>query len=151
MRYQDEHSRILLRAAMILFIVSLLNGFLIHALRLEHLAMAAHTLGLMASAVLLGLGCLWPRLNLSRRLSSIGTMSAVYGFCAGWLTYFMAAAIGAGGMFPLLSGGARGKPAYETVIMVGSMTMAVALFAFAIIVLIGLRTVHGFSEERAEL
>jgi len=130
-------TRLLIAGSAVLFIVSLLNGFAIHSMRIERLGLSAHLLGLMASTLLLALGGIWDRLNLSRRLAMIGAALALYGFIGGWAVYFFAAASGAGAMFPLLSGGVTGSAAVEAVVTVGMLTMAIALFGLGGVVLRG--------------
>jgi hypothetical protein len=137
-----RHGRFVVRAGVILLLISLVNGFLVQALPLERLALSAHLLGLIGSSLLIGLGLLWPKLNQTCRSSRIGAYLAVYGFCGGWLIYFSAAATGAGGMFPMASAGARGNAIVEGLISAGMVTIALALFALCGIVLWGLREGH---------
>jgi len=66
---------------------------------------------------------------LTQWASRIGTFVAVYGFCGGWVVYFISAATGTGGMFPMASGRTRGSPFLEEVTSVGLLTVALALFA----------------------
>jgi hydroxylaminobenzene mutase len=110
--YTEQHSRVLVGSGILLFLASLINGFFIHGAALPRLALSAHLLGLIGSAMLLGLGSFWPRLILSQKISRLGSILASYGFCAGWIVYFSAAVLGAGGMFPML-GGRQGVPVME--------------------------------------
>lgn len=135
--YADEHSRALATAGALLFLASLVNGFVIHIMPLQQLALSAHLVGLIASTFLVGLSGLWPRLHLPQLVSGVGTICAVYGFWAGWVVYFSAALLGAGGMFPL-SGGTSGPPSLESALKVAMATVAVTLFALSGIVLRGL-------------
>src|SRR5215216_2780167 len=127
--YSDKYSRVIVVAGVLLFLASLVNGFLIHLLPLQRLALSAHLLGLIASSLLIGLGSFWPRLHLSQRLSRLGAILVIYGFWAGWIVYFSAAALGAGGMFPILAGGKRASPMIELSITFGMLTVALALFS----------------------
>ncbi|HEX6757032.1 MAG TPA: hypothetical protein VF086_01260 [Propionibacteriaceae bacterium] len=136
--YTEGHSRVLVGSGILLFLASLINGFFIHGAALPRLALSAHVLGLISSAMLLGLGSFWPRLNLSRKISALGSILAIYGFCTGWIVYFSAAVLGAGGMFPML-GGRRGIPVVEQFISIGMLTVVLTLFTFGVIVIIGLR------------
>lgn len=136
--YAEKYSRVIVIAGVLLFLVSLINGFLIHLLPLQRLALSAHFLGLIASSLLIGLGSFWPRLHLSQRLSRLGAIFITYGFWAGWAVYFSAAALGAGGMFPILAGGNRASPMIELSISLGMLTVALALFSSMVIILNGL-------------
>jgi hypothetical protein len=113
----------------LLFAISLLNGFLIHALPLPRLALSAHLVALIGSSFLIGLGASWPRLQYSARASRLAAFLAVYGFCGAWVVYFSSAALAAGGQFTLASGNVRGPWVVESAISVGLMTVAVALIA----------------------
>jgi hypothetical protein len=136
--YADDHSRALATAGALLFVASLVNGFVIHIMPLRRLALSAHLVGLIASTFLVGLSGLWPRLQLPQLVSGVGTICAVYGFWAGWIVYFSAALLGAGGMFPILSGDTSGTPFLESALKIAMATVAVTLFALSGIVLRGL-------------
>jgi hypothetical protein len=131
----NAEMRLLVGSGMILLAISLVNGFLIGVMPLVRLALSAHLVGLMGSAFLIGLGACWPALALKERTSKIGALTAVYGFFGGWLVYFIAAATGTGGMFPIASGDTRGSPFLESVMSGALLTVALALFALCGIVL----------------
>lgn len=131
--------RWLVAAGIVLFVVGLSNGFVIHSSPLPRLSLSAHLVALMGAGFLLALGALWPRLNLSRRLSRAGSVLAVYGFAFGWMIYYAAAELRAGGMFPLMSGTVRAAPALEQAISLALLTVALALIGLCGIVLAGLR------------
>jgi hypothetical protein len=132
-------SRLLARSGVLLLVVSLLNGFLVHASPLPRLSLSAHLVGLMGALFLLALAALWPTLTGTTRASRVGAWLAVYSFAGGWVVYFIAAATGAGGMFPMAAGGARGAPVVEVFVSVGMITVALALVALCIMVLRGTR------------
>lgn len=137
MRAND--ARLLFGAGVVLLAISLINGFLIGSLPLVRLALSAHLVGLIGSAFLIGLSASWPLLALTARASRIGSRSAVYGFCVGWVVYFIGAATGAGGMFPMASGNTRGSLVLEGALSIVLLSVAIALFALCAIVLKGVR------------
>ena len=118
-----------------LLAIGLINGFLIEVMPLARLALSAHLVGLMGSAFLIALGAAWPALALTGRASRWAALAALYGFCGGWMIYFFAAATGAGGMFPLASGGVRGSSLLEAVVGIALLSVAFALLGFCGIVL----------------
>jgi hypothetical protein len=128
-------ARLLLGAGVILLAVSLVNGFLIESMPLVRLALSAHLVGLMGSAFLIGLSASWPALALAQRTSRIAALAAVCGFFGGWLVYFVAAATGTGGMFPIASSNTRGSAVLEGAISSALLSVALALFALCGIVL----------------
>lgn len=134
----NADARLLMTAGVILLAISLVNGFLIVAMPLPRLALSAHLVGLLGSTFLIGLGACWSVLALTRKSSRIAALTAVYAFCGGWLTYFFAAASGTGGVFPIASAAARGRPELEALVSGALLTIAVALFVLCSIVLKGL-------------
>jgi hypothetical protein len=128
----DGHARWILRGGLALFVISLANGLLIEALPLVRLALSAHLVGLLGAAFLVGIGAVWPRLRHSERSAKVSAILALYGFVGGWFLYFSAAVLGAGGLFPIASGAARGSDLAEAVIGFGMATVALALLALCL-------------------
>lgn len=129
-----DAARHLARAGALLFVASLLNGFVIQEIRLPQLALSAHLVGLFGAAFLFALAGLWPRLGFGLRGSRIAVALAIYGFVMGWLVYLTAAVTGSAGLFRMAGGGARGMPLVEAMMSAGLMTVAVALFALSAMV-----------------
>jgi hypothetical protein len=135
---KDADARLLAGAGVILLAASLINGFLIAAMPLQRLGLSAHLMGLMGSIALIGLSAGWSVLGLSRPISRVAAIAAVYGFCGGWFVYFFAAATGTGGMFPIASGQTRGDSLLEAITTGGLLSVAMALFTWCGIALRGL-------------
>jgi hypothetical protein len=138
LQHRDKDTRLLLTAGMVLLAVSLASGFVIHLLVLERLAMSAHLVGLVGSVFLVAVGAIWPRLNLSNRTSALGSRVTIYAFWGSWIVYFLAAATGAGGMFPILAGDVQASPWLEDAISLGFLTVVLALAGSIVIILRGL-------------
>ena len=128
-----DAARHLARAGALLFVASLLNGFVIQAIRLPRLALSAHLVGLFGAAFLFALAGLWPHLGFGQRGSRVGVALAIYGFVAGWLVYLTAAVTGTAGLFPMAGDGARGTPLVEAMMSAALLTVAIALLALAAI------------------
>jgi hypothetical protein len=135
----DKNGKLLARAGVILLLCSLVSGFLIHMLALQHQALAAHMAGLIGSSILFGLSCLWSHLRLSPGMSSAGVMFAVYGFFVGWLLNLLAAVTGIFGIFPLSVGISEGDPLANGLFSVGLLSVALADLALCWVVFQGLR------------
>jgi hypothetical protein len=135
----SAYSRLLARAGIILFALSLINGFLVHVLALRDQALAAHLIGLIGALFLLALACLWPMLDQNAQMSGLGALLAVYGFGMGWLVNFAAAITGYFGLFPISVGAPGGRAAGDWAISIGLLTVVVALFTLCGVVLRGLR------------
>lgn len=129
----------LLLAGVLLLLAGLLNGFFVHGMALPRLALAAHLEAIMGGTLMIALGLAWPQLGLTPAGSAVGQGLAVYGFGAGWLTYLLASARGAGGMFPLAAGQSRGTPSEEAFVTFALATVAAALIGLCLLLLWGLR------------
>jgi hydroxylaminobenzene mutase len=134
----DKHARVLARAAVILFALSLVNGFLIHAVSEPRQALSAHLIGLIGTAILLGLATLWRHLHQSAAMSKAGVGLAIYGFGGGWLVNLMAALLGHFGVFPISAATPGGHSPGDYAISIALLSVALALFALAAVVFLGL-------------
>jgi len=54
--FAEIYSRVIVGSGVLLFFVSLLNGFLMQVLTIPRLALSAHLVGLIGSGLLIGLG-----------------------------------------------------------------------------------------------
>ena len=130
----------LLRVGIVLFLLALLVGLGVPSFAVPRLGLSTHLLGIMQGTFLLVAGLLWPRLELTRVLSRIGSYLAVYGCVAAWTANLLGAVWGAGSsMLPIAAGQARGSVFQERVIASALVTSAVSLIAAAVIILWGLR------------
>jgi hydroxylaminobenzene mutase len=109
----------LLQIGILLLLFVSFEGFAIPDLAAPHLGLAAHRLGSLQSVLLLVLGLVWPRLNLSEMSSRLACWLLVYSALAILAAYTMAAIWGAGNMTLVLTAGtAHGSPFQETMIKV---------------------------------
>jgi len=129
----------LLSAGALLFILSLVNGFAISSFPLRRLALSAHLVGLLGAAFLFALGAAWNRIHFAGARGRMVAWLAIYGFYAGWVLYLVSAATRAAGRFPMAGGGVRGTPLAEGVVNAALLSVALALFALAVLLLGGLR------------
>ncbi len=133
------HARWLQRAGVLLFLLGLLNGFIVHQQPLPRVALEAHVIALMSGIFLFALGLAWPRLRFGSALSRIGLALAVYGFYAGWMIYLVAGISGIGGMFPLAAAGLRGAALHERMVSLALASAALAMIALCVLLFWGLR------------
>ena len=86
----------LLRAGVLLFLCALLVGLAVPHFAVPRLGLSAHLLGITQGLFLMVAGLLWPRLELTRGTSRVGTWLAIYGCFAAWAANVLAALVGAG-------------------------------------------------------
>ena len=135
----SRHARWLQRSGVTLFLLGLLNGFVVHQPVLPRVVLEAHVIALMSGIFLIAIGIVWSRLRFGRALSRVGVGAALYGFTAGWLVYLVAGITGTGGMFPLAAGGVRGSALYEGLVSMALASAALAMIGLCVLLLWGLR------------
>jgi hydroxylaminobenzene mutase len=125
-----------------LFMFSALEGFAIPFLPVPRLGLSVHTLSALQGVMLLGLGLLWPRLNLGSTTSRIAFWLYIYSSFATLVPYVMAAAWGAGNStIPLAAGPAHGSAFQEASIKVVLYTAAPTFLISMALIIWGLRIV----------
>lgn len=138
----------LLRAGVLLFLCALLVGLAVPHFAVPRLGLSAHLLGITQGLFLMVAGLMWPRLELTRGASRVGTWLAIYGCFAAWAANLLAALVGAGnGLLPMAAGAAHGTSLEETLIAFGLRTAAVSLIAATAMVLWGLRVYSPAKQE----
>ena len=126
----------LLQIGIALLLVTCLQGFSIGRARTPRLALAAHTVGLFMSLLLLALGLIWPALRFNQTLSAIAFWLLLYSAFGTWLPYVLGSMWGAGSsMLPLAAGAARGSTSQEQVIKILLMTSALTTIATLALIL----------------
>jgi hydroxylaminobenzene mutase len=132
----------LLQIGVALFVFSALEGFVIPSLPVPRLGLSVHTLSDLQGVMLLGLGLLWPRLNLCATTSRIAFWTYIYSSFATLVPYVMAAVWGAGNAtIPLAAGAAHGSAFQEAIIKVVLYSAAPTILISLALILWGLRIV----------
>ncbi|MBZ9842443.1 hypothetical protein LB515_11595 [Mesorhizobium sp. CA15] len=138
----------LLQIGVALLLFSSFEGFAIPYLAAPRLGLSAHTLSGLEAVLLLALGLLWERLNLSAAASRVAFWLLIYSALAILAAYVMASVWGAGNeTMPLAAGAFHGSAFQETAIKgIGYSSAPTGLIAFALI-LWGLRLADPSSTE----
>ena len=136
----SHQSQRLLQIGVALLLLLSLEGFAIPHLAAPHLGVSAHKLAALQSVLLLALGLVWPKLNLSAAISRIAFWLFIYSAFAILAAFLIGAISGAGNeTMPLAAGAAHGTAFQETVIRVLAYSSApTGIISFALI-LWGLR------------
>ena len=130
----------MLQIGVALFMFSGLEGFAIPSLPVPRLGLSVHTLSALQGVILLGLGLLWPRLNLGTTTSRIAFWLYIYSSFATLVPYAMAAVWGAGNStIPLAAGAAHGTAFQEASIKVVLYTAAPTFLISMALIIWGLR------------
>ena len=136
----SRQSQRLLQIGVALLLLLSLEGLAIPHLAAPHLGVSAHKLAALQSVLLLALGLVWPKLNLSAAISRIAFWLFIYAAFAILAAFVIGAIWGAGNeTMPLAAGTAHGTAFQETVIrFVAYSSAPTGLVSFALI-LWGLR------------
>ena len=129
----------LIQLGVTLFLVGLLIGLAVPVFANPRMGLASHLEGVMNGMFLVLLGVIWPRLDMGPRGLAATFWLAMYGTFSNVLATLLAAAWGAGSMMPLAAGSQVGTPAQEVVIRVLLVSLALAMVAVCVLVLVGLR------------
>jgi (hydroxyamino)benzene mutase len=92
----STQSRRLLQTGVALLLFTSFEGFVIPYLGAPRLGLSAHTLAGLQSVLLIGLGLLWPKINLGARALRIAFWSLIYSALAILAAYIMGSFWGAG-------------------------------------------------------
>jgi (hydroxyamino)benzene mutase len=133
---QQQANRLLF-LGMLLFLFGLLFALAIPAVVNPRMGLSAHLEGTMNGMLLLLLGLVWNKIALQSKWLNKAFWLAVYGSFANFLAVSAAAITGAGAMMPI-AGGTAGSTVVEGVISFLLVSLALAMLAVAVIVLIGL-------------
>ncbi len=124
---------------LILFLVGLLTGFAIPALKNPRMALSSHLEAVLNGMFLVVLGLLWPHLHLSHAWGVTAVALIVYAAYANWLATLLAAAWGAGRrLAPIATGDHVASAGKERVVSVLLVSLGVAIVVGVGIVIVGL-------------
>lgn len=134
-----DRGHALLQAGVALFLAGLLVGLAVPAMANPRMGLASHLEGVMNGLFLVALGLIWPRLTLSPLLQRVTFWLALYGTIANLAATLLAAIWGAGRMMPIAAQGRVGTPGQERLIEALLVSLALAMVAVCVLVLVGLR------------
>jgi hydroxylaminobenzene mutase len=110
-----------------LFLVGLLTGFLVPALKNPRMGLASHVEAHMNGLFLIVLGLLWPYVKLSQTWEAITVALLIYGTWINWFATLLSGIWGAGGrMMPLAAPDHVGSGAKEGFIKFLLISLSIA-------------------------
>jgi hydroxylaminobenzene mutase len=123
----ESHARILAALGAVLFLLGLLTGAVVPAVRNPRMGLSAHLEGVMNGTFLMVLGAIWHHVRLSRAFSGLAFWLLVYGTFANWLFTLLGGAFGTGRLTPLAAAGMTAAPWQETLVAVGLISLSLAM------------------------
>jgi hydroxylaminobenzene mutase len=130
---------LLFKLGLVLFVIGLLTGFAIPALKNPRMGLTSHLEGLLNGMFLALLGLLWPHVHLPHAWGVTAVVLIVYSAFANWLGTLLAAAWGAGRkLAPIAAGDHEASKVKENVFGFLVVSLSVAVVIGVVIVIVGL-------------
>jgi len=130
---------LLFKLGLILFVIGLLTGFAVPALKNRRMGLSSHLEGVLNGIFLTLLGLLWPHVHLAHAWGVTAVALIVYAAYANWLATLLAAAWGAGRRFaPIAAGDHEAAKSKESISNFLLITLSVAILIGVVIIFVGL-------------
>lgn len=134
-----DRDRLLVRNGFFLFLIGLLTGFAVPALRNSRMGLSAHLEGVLNGIFLIVLGLVWGRFALSDRARHWLFWLAIYAGYMNWATTLFAAIFGSSRRMAIAGAGFTGEPWQDRTVEFGLVTLSLAIVSAVLIALWGLR------------
>jgi (hydroxyamino)benzene mutase len=122
-----------------LFLLGLLTGFAVPALKNPRMALSSHLEAVLNGMFLVVIGLLWPHIHLSDVWGRTAVVLVVYSAYTNWLASLLAAVWGAGRQLaPIASGDHEASAAKERVVSLLLISLSVAIVIGVGILIAGL-------------
>jgi hydroxylaminobenzene mutase len=134
----DRKRRILWHGLLVV-LLSLAAGGFMQSYANPRLGLSAHVGGIMTGTFILAVGAVWDELRLGSRAATALFWLGIYSAYVNPLGLQLAAAFGTSATTPMLGAGHAGTPWQEAVVGFCLVSGAVAILAFCVLALAGLR------------
>ena len=129
---------VLFTLGLVLFLLGLLTGIAVPALKNARMALASHLEGLLNGMFLLLLGLLWPHIHLPDAWGITAVALIVYSAYTNWLATLLAAAWGAGRrLAPIATGDYEASAPKERVVSFLLVSLSLSIVVGVGIVIVG--------------
>lgn len=134
----EAQTHALLVNGLILFILGLINGFVIPLFKNRRMGLSAHLAAVQNGMVLLLFGFLWSRIMLSPLLLSISFWLSLFSMYAIWIGLFLSAIWGTSRSTPIAGKGFSASKSEELIVHYLLIVGSVAILIASVMLLIGL-------------
>lgn len=136
--YCSEMQTVLFTLGLVLFLLGLLTGIAVPALKNARMALASHLEGLLNGMFLLLLGLLWPHVHLPDAWRITAVTLIAYSAYANWLATLLAAAWGAGRrLAPIAAGDYEASSPKERVVSFLLVSLSLSILVGVGIIIVG--------------
>src|ERR1700757_885539 len=130
---------VLFMLGLILFLVGLLTGFAVPALKNPRMALSSNLEAVLNGMFLVLLGLLWPHINLPNAWAVAAVVLIVYSAYANWMTALLAGAWGAGRkLAPIATGDHQASAVKERVVSFLLVSLSLSIVVGVTMVIVGL-------------
>ena len=137
---QTQLGNKLIRYGILLFLLGLLTGLVIPAMRNPRMGLSSHLEGTMNGMLLILFGLILPKVRLTNWALNWSYGLSLFGTYTNWGTTLLAGIWGAGAeMMPFAGGALHGAAWQEIIVKVGLVTLSLAMIAVCGILLYGMR------------
>lgn len=123
----------------LLFLLALLIGLLVPIFENPRMGVSSHIEGVINGILLIVLGLIWLKINLSNRWLKITFWLAIYGTYVNFIGILIAAIFNGGKMLGIMANGQEGTPIVEGIIGFSLISLSIAMIIVSVATLIGLR------------
>lgn len=134
----ETQAHLLLVNGLFLFILGLVNGFVIPFFTNSRMGLSAHLAGVQNGMVLLIFGLLWPKISLSDSMLQITFWLSLFSMYAIWFGLMLAAIWGTSRSTPIAGKGFRASKMKEQIVRFIIVIASVAILIASIALLFGL-------------
>lgn len=123
----------------LLFLLALLIGLLVPIFENPRMGVSSHIEGVINGILLIVLGLIWFKINLSNRWLKITFWLAIYGAYVNFIGILIAAIFNGGKMLGIMANGQEGTPIVEGIVGFSLISLSIAMIIVSVATLIGLR------------
>lgn len=136
---KDKQSNKLIFLGVLLFLFGLIVGLFVPILENPRMGVSSHIEGVLNGMLLVILGLIWYKINLSNRWLKITFWLALYGTFANFIGILIAAIFNGGKMLGIMANGQEGTPIVEGIVGFALISLSIAMLIVSIATLVGLR------------
>lgn len=136
---KKQQSDKLIFLGVLLFLLGLFVGLVVPILANPRMGVSSHLEGVMNGMLLVMLGLIWNKLQLSDKVLTRTYWLALYGTFVNWFGVLLAAIFDAGAMMSVAANGKQGPPIIEGIVTFSLLSLSIAMIIVSVTVLIGLK------------
>ena len=135
---KKDQSNKLIIWGVFLFFIGLIVGLLVPVFANPRMGLSSHIEGVLNGMLLIIIGLIWSKVDLSSKWLKITFWLTIYGTFANWFGILIAAIFNAGKMLTVAAKGQEGHPVVEGIVGFLLVSLSIAMLIVCVTILIGL-------------